>query len=90
MQTRASSRSKLLPQMNPWTPRNDEGFENTAPADRCTGRGQMNRITDIDERWVAEWVAFGLSEMETYLRKHAQFTLYCERRSLVRRERASG
>jgi hypothetical protein len=50
----------------------------------------MNRVTDIDERWVAEWVAFGFSEMETYLRKHAQFTLYCERRSVVRRERVNG
>jgi hypothetical protein len=78
--------------MNPWTPRDEDADTDrtTAPVHGRAGRGAMNRVTDIDERWVAEWVAFGLSEMETYLRKHAQFTLYCERRSLVRRGRANG
>ncbi|HET6849893.1 MAG TPA: hypothetical protein VFH74_13585 [Gaiellales bacterium] len=30
----------------------------------------------VDERWIAEWVDFGFLEIETYLRRQAQFAAY--------------
>jgi hypothetical protein len=38
-------------------------------------------ITDIDERWMAEWVTFGMRELERYLGKHRCFEEYYSRRS---------
>ncbi len=64
--------------------------ETQRPVHWARWEGEMHYVTDIDERWVTEWVAFGLSEMETYLRKYARFEAYCERRPLVRRKRANG
>jgi hypothetical protein len=37
-------------------------------------------ITDIDERWMAEWVTFGMRELESYLGKHRCFEEYYSRR----------
>jgi hypothetical protein len=50
----------------------------------------MDHAANIDERWVTEWIAFGLSEMETYLKKHARFEAYCDRRTTVRRGHTHG
>ena len=36
--------------------------------------------TQIDDRYVDEWFAFGLSQLEAYLAKHARFDAYCARR----------
>ena len=37
--------------------------------------------TQIDDRYVGEWFAFGLSQLEAYLAKHARFAAYyCARR----------
>jgi hypothetical protein len=33
------------------------------------------------ERWLEEWVAFGLRQMGDYLAKHAEFACYCEQRA---------
>jgi hypothetical protein len=38
-------------------------------------------ITDIDERWLTEWVSFGMLELERYLVKHRSFEEYYLRRS---------
>jgi len=38
-------------------------------------------ITDIDERWMTEWVTFGMRELERYLGKHRCFEEYYSRRS---------
>lgn len=34
------------------------------------------QIRTIDERWVGEWVQFGLAEVTIYLAKHAAFDAY--------------
>jgi hypothetical protein len=34
----------------------------------------------VDERFVDDWIRFGLSELEAYLGKHARFDAYCRRR----------
>lgn len=34
---------------------------------------QEEREVWIDERWFQEWFAFGLVQLEAYLRKHAKF-----------------
>jgi hypothetical protein len=34
----------------------------------------------VDERFVDDWIRFGLSELEAYLGKHARFEAYCSRR----------
>ena len=31
----------------------------------------------LDERWMAEWLDFGLRELEQYLGKHRRFDDYC-------------
>jgi hypothetical protein len=36
---------------------------------------------EIDERFVDDWVAFGLAEIESHLAKHARFAEYCAKRS---------
>jgi len=36
----------------------------------------------VDPHWLAEWAAFGISELETYLRCHARFDAYCNKRDL--------
>lgn len=35
---------------------------------------------ELDERWMQEWVLFGIKEWESYLLKHQAFERYCERR----------
>jgi hypothetical protein len=34
----------------------------------------------VDERFVDDWVRYGLCELEAYLGKHARFDAYCNRR----------
>jgi hypothetical protein len=34
----------------------------------------------VDERFVDDWIRFGLSELEAYLGKHARFDVYYSRR----------
>jgi hypothetical protein len=34
----------------------------------------------VDERFVDDWIRFGLSELESYLGKHARFDAYYSRR----------
>ncbi len=35
----------------------------------------------IDERWLSEWVEFGMRELADYLGKHRRFDEYCASRS---------
>jgi hypothetical protein len=35
----------------------------------------------VDERFVDDWVRYGLSELESYLGKHARFDAYYSRRA---------
>ena len=37
----------------------------------------------VDERFVDDWIRFGLSELESYLSKHARFDAYCRGRALM-------
>ncbi|MDX6533896.1 MAG: hypothetical protein QOJ13_3103 [Gaiellales bacterium] len=39
---------------------------------------------DIDERWMSEWVEFGMREFESYLGKHRKFDDYYARRTRLR------
>ncbi|MGZ4431457.1 MAG: hypothetical protein ACXVYV_07400 [Gaiellales bacterium] len=39
----------------------------------------------IDDRFIEEWVSFGLAQMTDYLVKHAKFAEYCKRRDSARR-----
>jgi hypothetical protein len=34
----------------------------------------------IDERWLLDWVGFGMLEIAAYLSKHAAFAEYCKKR----------
>jgi len=36
---------------------------------------------DMDENWLAEWVAFGFRELDAYLRRQAAFDAYYRRRA---------
>jgi len=36
----------------------------------------------VDERFVDDWVRFGISELEAYLQKHARFEAFYTRRDL--------
>lgn len=44
----------------------------------------FHRVVEVDERYMREWVEFGLAELTTYLHKQAAFAAYCERREAVR------
>lgn len=35
---------------------------------------------DIDDRFLTDWVEFGMKELSAYLSKHARFDAFCERR----------
>ena len=35
---------------------------------------------EIDERFLDDWVAFGIAELNAYLGKHARFAEFCDRR----------
>ena len=43
-----------------------------------------------DERWMAEWVTFGIRELESYLGKHRCFEEYYSRRSRSRNTAPGG
>jgi hypothetical protein len=32
----------------------------------------------VDERFVGDWVAYGMSELQAYLTKHARFAAFCD------------
>jgi hypothetical protein len=38
------------------------------------------RLHAIDERFMSDWIAYGLGELESHLGKHARFADYCARR----------
>jgi hypothetical protein len=38
------------------------------------------RQPEIDDRFLADWVEFGMNELTAYLSKHARFDAYCKRR----------
>jgi hypothetical protein len=31
----------------------------------------------LDERFMGDWVAYGMSELQAYLTKHARFAAFC-------------
>ena len=35
---------------------------------------------EIDERFLEDWITFGMAEMSAYLDKHARFAEFCDRR----------
>jgi hypothetical protein len=45
---------------------------------------ETHRIIEIDDRFMDEWVEFGIREMNAYLDKHARFQRFlAERESTV-------
>jgi hypothetical protein len=36
------------------------------------------REVEVDERWFAQWVSFGMLDMAIYLTKQAAFSRYCD------------
>lgn len=34
----------------------------------------------VDERWLQQWISFGMLELAVYLTNHAAFHSYCEHR----------
>lgn len=36
------------------------------------------REPSLDERFMGDWVAFGMSELQAYLTKHARFAAFCD------------
>jgi hypothetical protein len=36
-------------------------------------------VVEINERYMADWVTFGLAELSTYLHRHAMFAAWCQR-----------
>jgi hypothetical protein len=41
---------------------------------------QTANIPEIDDRFIGEWVDFGLREMRAYLDRHARFARYLDER----------
>jgi hypothetical protein len=39
-----------------------------------------NRHVEIDDRFMTEWIDYGLRRFADYLAKHARFAAFCERR----------
>ena len=35
---------------------------------------------EVDERWMREWIEFGMKDLGRYLERHAAFDRYCEER----------
>jgi hypothetical protein len=35
---------------------------------------------EIDERYLRDWVAFGMGEIQAYLTRHARFAAWCDER----------
>lgn len=33
-------------------------------------------VVEVDERWIADWIAYGLKELGAYLERHAEFDEY--------------
>jgi hypothetical protein len=47
--------------------------------DELTGVHEQVSAPAIDDRFLGEWVGFGLRQLETYLGRHARFEAWCER-----------
>lgn len=45
---------------------------------------------DVDEAWLREWAAEGISALERYLAKHAAFAAYLRARSLLQSGHGDG
>ncbi len=41
---------------------------------------QAATTTEIDDRFIGEWLDFGFREMRAYLEKHARFARYLDER----------
>jgi hypothetical protein len=41
------------------------------------------REPSLDERFMGDWVAFGMSELRAYLTKHARFAAFCDELDLA-------
>ena len=54
----------------------------------------MDEHIEIDDRFVGDWVEYGLAQLEAYLAKQARFDEYCDRREahprIARRRTGSG
>jgi hypothetical protein len=70
----ASSPNTTFRRVSPWPGAADDAGMN--PNDTAT-----TELT-VDERFVDDWIRFGLSELEAYLGKHARFDAYCRRRDV--------
>ncbi|HJU47620.1 MAG TPA: hypothetical protein VJ689_05785 [Gaiellaceae bacterium] len=45
---------------------------------------------DVDEAWLREWAAEGVTALERYLAKHAAFAAYLRRRALLQSGHGDG
>ena len=50
----------------------------------------IGETAEVDERFVDDWVRFGLSELESYLGEHARFDADCSRRDAGSTELQTG
>jgi hypothetical protein len=41
---------------------------------------ETSRFIETDERFMHDWISFGLREMETLLESHARFDAFCSAR----------
>jgi len=39
-----------------------------------------HRHVEVDDRFMTDWIDFGLEQLADYLGKHARFAAFCERR----------
>jgi hypothetical protein len=39
-----------------------------------------DRLVEIDDRFLAEWVEYGMAELSAYLAKYARFADWCDGR----------
>jgi hypothetical protein len=42
--------------------------------------GTPPRHIEVDDRFLTDWVEFGLRQLSDYLGKHARFDAFCDRR----------
>lgn len=53
-------------------------MDSRAPSNSETSR------TVVDDRFMQDWVAYGMLELAVYLDRHARFADYCDRRDADR------
>jgi hypothetical protein len=59
------------------------GFVDSLPSstsEGVIGMDHMANTTEIDDRFIGEWVDYGFREMRAYLDKHARFARYLDDR----------